>query len=116
MASDPPPPDGDDDLSDLGFLRAVLGGDAPAGDPPSPHIAREVEAALAALVGAGLVEIDDDRRPALVAELATVVGEARSPRDYLKRFVRCVVHSDHVEEIYGSDDELQAVVARVTSS
>jgi hypothetical protein len=115
MASDPPaPPDDDDAPIDVGLLLSALDGDAPRA-PASPQITREVESALAALVSASLIEIDDDRRPALVAELCTVVGEARSPRDYLKRFVRTIVHSDHVEEIYGSDDELREVIAKITS-
>lgn len=119
MASDPPPPpdDGDDDPIDVGLLLSALDGGDPSAPraPASPQITREVESALAALVSASLIEIDDDRRPALVAELCTVVGEARSPRDYLKRFVRTIVHSDHVEEIYGSDDELREVIAKITS-
>ena len=61
---------------------------------------------LDALLKDEVVELDDDRRPALVAELGTVVGEARSPKDFVKRFVRTIVHSDHVEEIYGTDDQL----------
>ncbi len=114
MSADTPPPD--DDPIDVDLLRAALMGDDAPETPANPQMNHEVERALSALVAAELVEIDDDRRPALIAELATVVGEARSPRDYLKRFVRTVVHSDHVEEIYGSDDELREVIAKVTSS
>ncbi|MCA9606921.1 MAG: hypothetical protein KC619_15045 [Myxococcales bacterium] len=108
MADDTPP---DDDPIDVALLRAALGGGE---DPePNPQMNSEVERALSALIEAELVEIDEGRRPALIAELATVVGEARSPRDYLKRFVRTIVHSDHVEEIYGSDDELREIIAKV---
>ena len=119
MAADSPPnspPEDDDDPIDVGILRAALfGAEDEEAVPANPQITREVESALSALLAAELIEIEDDRRPALVAELATVVGEARSPRDYLKRFVRTVVHSDHVEEIYGSDDELREVVASIAN-
>ncbi len=96
---------------DANMLSALLG-DAPAEpDPePSPQLKRGVEVVLAALEKAELVELDADRRPMLVAELCAVVGEARSPKDFMKRFVRTLVHSDNLEEVYGTDTVLRDVV------
>jgi len=104
----------DDDAPalDAGLLKALLGDDAPDPEPEpvSPQIAQAVNTVLDALLKDEVIELEEDRRPALVAELGAVVGEARSPKDFVKRFVRTVVHSDHVEEIYGTDDQLAEYV------
>ena len=108
----------DDDAApslDAGLLRALLGDDEPAPEPEpvSPQIAQAVNTVLDALLKDEIIELDDDRRPMLVSELGVVVGEARSPKDFVKRFVRTVVHSDHVDEIYGTDDQLADYVRGV---
>lgn len=99
---------------DAGLLKALLGEEAPPPEPEplSPQIAQVVNDVLDALLKDEIVELDADLRPNLVAELGTVVGEARSPKDFVKRFVRTIVHSDHVEEIYGTDDQLADYVRR----
>ena len=105
-------------LLDRALVNRLLGGpvhdpDAEEEEPEpeaSPQLLRAVDAVLDALIAAEAVELEDDRRAAVVAELCTVVGEARSPKDFMKRFVRTVVHSDHVEEVYGTDNQLRDLV------
>jgi len=97
---------------DAKMLSALLGGDD-SGEPEpeaSPALKRGVETVLAALEADELVELDADRRPMLVNELCAVVGEARSPKDFMKRFVRTLVHSDNLEEVFGTDTLLRDAV------
>ncbi len=108
--------DADDDLPPIpaSLIGALLGtalDDAPPPEPEaSPQLRKGVEAILAALVKAEVAELEDDRRDMLIAELCAVVGEARSPKDFVKRFVRTIVDSDNVEEVYGTDDQIGTVV------
>ena len=114
-ASDPAPPADEEPAAlppiDANMLSALLGDGPDEPEPePSPQLKRGVEVVLAALEKAELVELDGDRRPMLVSELCAVVGEARSPKDFMKRFVRTLVHSDNLEEVYGTDGVLRDVV------
>ena len=103
--------DADSATLDADLLSALLGkGPAPDEPEASPQLKQGVLVVLAALEDGEHVELVEDRRAMLVSELCAVVGEARSPKDFVKRFVRTLVHSDNLEEVYGTDDRLREVV------
>ena len=53
------------------------------------------------------LELDPDRKEALLIELVTAGSDARSIKHMLKKITATLVDSDHVEEIYPSDDKIQ---------
>ena len=85
---------------------------------PEPETAfgQELQAALNSAVAymraEGVIEVEDEAVDDLVAELVGAGIEAHSPKQMLKRLSRTLVHSDHVEEVFGSDDEISAAVRR----
>ena len=81
--------------------------------PPFQHtpFTRKLLAALSTsldgMVERGELELDPDRKEALLIELVTAGSDARSVKHMLKKLTSTLVDSDHVEEIYPSDDKIQ---------
>jgi len=59
------------------------------------------------MVEKGDLELDPDRKEALLIELVTAGSDARSVKHMLKKITSTLVDSEHVEEIYPSDDKNQ---------
>jgi hypothetical protein len=59
------------------------------------------------MVEKGDLELDPDRKDALLMELVTAGSDARSVKHMLKKITATLVDSDHVEEIYPSDDKIK---------
>ena len=59
------------------------------------------------MVEKGDLELDPDRKEALLIELVTAGSDARSVKHMLKKITATLVDSDHVEEIYPTDDKIQ---------
>lgn len=78
--------------------------------PYERHLQSALETALDRLVSRELLEVDEDHRPALLAELLAAAANAETPNRMLKKVVRTLVASDHVEEVYASDDELREIL------
>ncbi len=101
------------------LIEALLGavGDE-AESPPEPETAfgMALHAALGSAVaymrGEGIIEMEDGHVEQLVSELTEVGLDARSPRQMLRRLSRSLVESDHVEEVFGSDDVISSAVKR----
>ena len=81
--------------------------------PPFQHtpFTRKLLAALSVsldrMVEQGDLELDPDRKEALLIELVAAGSDARSVKHMLKKITSTLVDSEHVEEIYPSDDEIQ---------
>ena len=81
--------------------------------PPFQHtpFTRKLMSALSqsldGMVDRGELELDPDRKEALLIELVTAGSDARSIKHMLKKLTSTLVDSEHVEEIYPSDDKIQ---------
>ncbi len=84
---------------------AAAGGASRAG-----LLAAAVEHILATMIEQDLLEVSPlDREDVLDAMIATATDAASLP-DMTRRIIRALDESSHVEEIYGTDDELQALI------
>ena len=81
--------------------------------PPFQHtpftrkLMQALSASLDAMVAEGELELNPDRKDALLIELVTAGSDARSVKHMLKKLTSTLVDSEHVEEIYPSDDRIQ---------
>jgi phosphoribosylformylglycinamidine (FGAM) synthase PurS component len=96
-------------------LKALLG--LPDEEPQEPtEFAKSVGAALARAIAAmraeEVIEVEAANVDALVAEATDAALESASLKRLLKRVVNTLVHSDLVEEVYGTDDELASFLRR----
>jgi len=96
-------------------LNALLG--MPAEEPAEPtafeqSVGEALGAAVAAMRKEEIIEIDDANVEALVIELKNAAVESRSLKKLLRRVVNALVHSERVEEVYGTDEELSTFLLR----
>lgn len=81
--------------------------------PPFQHtpftrkLMHALSGSLDGMVERGELELDPDRKEALLIELVTAGSDARSVKHMLKKLTTTLVDSEHVEEIYPSDDKIQ---------
>ncbi len=81
--------------------------------PPFQHtpftrkLLQALSGSLDRMVEQGELELDPDRKDALLIELVTAGSDARSVKHMLKKLTATLVDSEHVEEIYPSDDQIQ---------
>jgi hypothetical protein len=81
-------------------------------DGPSPYerfLASALHSSLDRLVKAEQLELVPEHTELLVAELLAAAGNAETPKRMIKKIVRTLVDSSHVDEVYASDDELSDV-------
>lgn len=98
-AASVPAPDEDDDFAD-----------EPAQFQHTPFTRKLLSAlsmSLDRMIEKGDLELDPDRKDALLIELVTAGSDARSVKHMLKKITSALVDSEHVEEIYPSDDKIQ---------
>ena len=98
-AASVPAPDEDD-----------LSGEEPPPFQHTPFTRRLMQAlsqSLDGMVERGELELDPDRKEALLIELVTAGSDARSVKHMLKKLTSTLVDSEHVEEIYPSDEKIQ---------
>ena len=120
MSALPPTPAGDPVSQPKDPALAALIG-AVTGEDPSDSAEAEpalsgfgerlrdaLEKAVAHLRAEGLVEVEEDLVPSLVAEVTEAGLDARSPKAVMKRVIRTLLRSEHVEEVYGTDEMLTA--------
>lgn len=87
--------------------------DGPEDPPPFQHtpftrkLMQALSSSLDNMVTDGELELDPDRKDALLIELVTAGSDARSVKHMLKKLTSTLVDSEHVEEIYPSDDKIQ---------
>ena len=81
--------------------------------PPFQHtpftrkLLHALSGSLDRMVEQGELELDPDRKDALLIELVTAGSDARSIKHMLKKLTATLVDSEHVEEIYPSDGQIQ---------
>lgn len=81
--------------------------------PPFQHtpFTRQLMAALSqsldGMVGRGELELSEDRKEALLIEMVTAGSDARSMGHMLKKLTNTLVESEHVDEIYPTDERIQ---------
>ncbi len=81
--------------------------------PPFQHtpftrkLLQALSGSLDRMVEQGELELDPDRKDALLIELVTAGSDARSVKHMLKKLTATLVDSEHVEEIYPSDNQIQ---------
>ncbi|HJL16911.1 MAG TPA: hypothetical protein RMH99_14700 [Sandaracinaceae bacterium LLY-WYZ-13_1] len=78
--------------------------------PYERHLLGALDDALNRLASEELVEIVPEHRAALLAELLGAAANAETPRRMIKKTVRTLVSSEHVEEIYATDDQLRDIL------
>ena len=104
---------GEGALAPLGLAPAS--GGSPVPEPQTPF-GQQLQAAMGSAVAymraQGVIEVEDEAVEGLVAELVGVALEAHSPKQMMKRISRTLIQSDHVEEVFGSDDEISSAVKR----
>lgn len=87
--------------------------DPEAEPPPFQHtpftrkLMQALSHSLDGMVQDGEIELHPDRKDALLMELVTAGSDARSVKHMLKKLTATLVDSEHVEEIYPSDDKIQ---------
>jgi hypothetical protein len=75
--------------------------------PFTRKLMHALSGSLDGMVQRGELELDPDRKEALLIELVTAGSDARSVKHMLKKLTTTLVDSEHVEEIYPSDDKIQ---------
>jgi len=96
---------------DLEALLAAVGAESTQeAQPEASEFGQRLSAALEEAVGhlrkEGLVEVTEANAAALIDEVTTAGLDARSPKQLMKRVVHTMIESDHVEEVFGTDDML----------
>lgn len=62
------------------------------------------------------LEVAEGAQPQLVAELVIAASDAHNPKHMLKKLVKTLVGSDHVEEVFATDNQLREVLQSVLGS
>ena len=108
------------DLSEL--LRAIAGEDGEEGaeeelarSPFAIKLAESIGEALRVMQVEGAVEIEEGSLESVIVEVTESGLDARSPKQLVKRVIRTLIESEHVAEVYGTDDELSALLTRSIS-
>ena len=97
-----------------GAVTPALGAHNPIGRSTLRFVPSLSVAPPAALLGptATALAPRSGGRRALLAELTTAGADGRSMKHMLKKITKALVHSDHVEEIYASDDEIKDLLKK----
>lgn len=70
-----------------------------------------VRAAVDQMRRDGNLEVEEAEVEALVSEVAEAGLDSNSPKQLIKKVMNTLIHSDRVEEIYGTDEMLKATLA-----
>ena len=58
----------------------------------------------------GIIEVEDDSMPALIAEATEAGLDTKSPKQLVKRVIRVLLESENVEEVYGTDEAISSSI------
>jgi hypothetical protein len=78
--------------------------------PFAQSVVRALKEAVAALRAEGMIEVEDANVEALAAQVADVALESTSLKKLPLRLVKTLIHSDFVEEVYGTDEEISSAL------
>jgi hypothetical protein len=102
-----------DPEEDLNALRGLLGLAQPEKSEPTPFalsVADALTQALAKLRADGVIEVEDANVEALAVEVTHAALESSSVKRLPLRIVKTLIHSDLVEEVYGTDEEVSSAL------
>jgi hypothetical protein len=102
-----------DSEADLKRLRDMLGVAQPEESAPTPfaqNVAATLTQALATLRADGMIEVEGANVDALATEVVEAALESSSVKRLPLRIVKTLIHSDLVEEVYGTDQEISAAL------
>lgn len=105
-----------DSKSDLDDLRGMLGiaaTDTPKPTPFAESMALALTQALAFLRDEGMIEVEAENLAALTTQVVEVGLESASMKNLPLRIVKTLMHSDFVEEVYGTDAEISSALRRI---
>lgn len=98
---------------DLKSLRDIFQLAEPEKSEPTPFaqsVAATLTKALASLRADGVIEVEEANVEALAAEVIDAALESSSLKRLPLRIVKALIHSDLVEEVYGTDTEISAAL------
>jgi hypothetical protein len=99
---------------DLNGLRNLLGLPAePEAAEPTPfalNVATILTKAVTTLRAQGVIEVEDAKLEALANEIVNAVLESKSLKRLPQRIVNTLIHSELVEEVYGTDEEISTAL------
>jgi hypothetical protein len=111
----------DRDLDLKALLSAVMNEDdvpLESEEEPEPpmsafglRLAAAVRAAVDQMRQEGNLEVEDAEVDALVSEVTEAGLDSNSPKQLIKKVLNTLLHSDRVEEIYGTDEMLKTTLA-----
>ena len=80
--------------------------------PFAQKVSAAIDAAVRSLRSEGMLEVDEGSIDVLVAEVTEAGLEANSPKQLMKRVIKTLLASEHVEEIYGTDEMIAQSLER----
>ncbi len=98
---------------DLKRVREMLGLPEPEPSEPTPFaqkVAVTLTQALAKLRADGILEVEDGNAEALATEVIEAALESSSVKRLPLRIVKTLIHSELVEEVYGTDEEVASAL------
>lgn len=120
MDSDLPPLDDpeldDPETDDLELDEDTQESDDGADDEApalTPFMEKMREAALEAIQSLrerSLIDVVEGEEPQLALDMANAAAEARSPKQMIEMMTRELVDSDHIDEVYATDDEIAEAI------
>ena len=90
-------------------------GETPS-SPLEPLIRSVVLQLITTLAARELLEVQDSNRDGLAKELAVCASESDTFTKLSAKLTKCLVNSDHVDEVYGTDHDLEEVFDQVLSA
>ena len=75
------------------------------------RLAAAVRAAVERMILDGNLEVEEAQVEALITEVAEAGLDSNSPKQLIKKVLNTLLHSDRVEEIYGTDEMLKTTLA-----
>ena len=99
--------------TDMKELRGMLGLGEPEKSEPTPFaksVAAALTEALASLRASGMIEVEDGNMDGLAAEVTDAALESRSVGRLPLRIVKTLIHSELVEEVFGTDEEISSAL------
>ena len=100
---------------DIDVLRQMLDIPTPEADTlaPTPFALRVAEIltqALAHLRTEGVIEVEDANVDLLASEITEAALDSSSIKRLQRRLVKALIHSELVEEVYGTDEEIASAL------
>ncbi|MCP3986764.1 MAG: hypothetical protein GY723_20455 [bacterium] len=93
---------------DLKALLGIVEREKAEPTPFAQSVAAALTKALASMRAEGVIEVEDSNVDGLVDEITHAALDSSSLKKLVLRVVKTLIHSDLVEEVYGTDEEISA--------